>query len=71
MQVEAVKKRPVVKLDRSGQRKSFRRNRERGLGWAWAEGCEVHGSLQSKHRLTEGLLSGPGWARGGDSNTGM
>lgn len=45
--------------------------KKRGLGWARIEGCEVHGSLQSKQRLTEGLLCGSGWARGGDSNTGM
>lgn len=41
-------------LERSVQRQSFGRNRERGFGWAWVEGCEVQGSLQSKQRLTEG-----------------
>lgn len=65
------KRREATKSERSGQRNSSCKNREGGLRWAWAEGCEVQGSLQSKQRLTEGLLSVSGWARGGDSNTGM
>lgn len=34
-------------------------------GSTLAEACEVHGSLQSKQSLTEGLLSPSGWAREG------
>lgn len=41
-----------------------------GSRWALAEGCEVQGSLQSKQRLTEGLLSPSGWAGEGTATRG-
>lgn len=57
-------------VSRAVRETSLRRERERGLKVVLcrAQRCTA---LQSKHWVTEGLLSASGWARGGDSSTRM